>query len=105
MVHYIALFRVGKGKGAEDLEDLIRESRMCFHQIHEATNVRSGRALDPKSEFPFFLSADFESLDKYRMFRDDPRFVRFEKEVLKPGTTSRVEHLYETDPGKDPKYS
>lgn len=105
MVHYIALFRVGKNASDEDLEELIRASRVCFHRIDEARNFRSGRHFDAKAEFPFFLSADFESRDKYAMFRDDPRFLRFETEVLKSRTTSRVEHLYETDPGKDPKYS
>lgn len=105
MVHYIALFRVGKAATDEDLEALIRASRTCFHHIEEAHNVRSGRNIDTKAEFAFFLSADFESRAKYEMFRDDPYFVRFEVDVLKPKTTSRVEHLFETDPGRDPKYS
>ncbi len=105
MVHYIALFRVGKGATDEIFEEMIRASRICFHRIREARNFRSGRSLDPKSEFPFFLAADFESRDKYAMFRDDPHFLRFENEVLKSRTTSRVEHLFETEPGKDPKYS
>ncbi len=105
MVHYIALFRVGKATSDEDLEELIRASRTCFHRVHEARNFRSGRNLDAKGEFAFFLSADFESRDKYAMFREDPHFVRFENETLKSKTTSRVEHLYETEPGRDPKYS
>ncbi len=105
MVHYIALFRVGKGAPDEDLEEMIRASRTCFHKIHEAHNFRSGRSIDPRNEFAFFLSADFESRDKLAMFREDPNYLRFEKETLKPRTTSRVEYLYETEPGKDPKYS
>jgi Stress responsive A/B Barrel Domain len=105
MVHYIALFRVGKGATDEDLEEMIRASRTCFHRVNEAHNFRSGRSIDAKSEFAFFLSADFESRDKLAMFREDPHFLRFENEVLKHHTTSRVEHLFETEPGKDPKYS
>ncbi len=105
MVHFIALFRVGKASAEADLEELIRSSHTCFHRIAEAYNFRSGRNLDPKSEFAFFLSADFENRDRYLMFRDDPFFQRFENEVLKSKTTSRVEHLFETEPGKDPRYS
>jgi hypothetical protein len=105
MVHYIALFRVGKSATEADLEGMIRASRSCCHRVHEAHNFRSGRSIDPKSEFAFFLSADFESRDKLAMFREDPSFLRFETEVLKRHTTSRIEHLYETEPGKDPKYS
>ncbi len=105
MVHYIALFRIGKAVAPEEIEGMIRASRTCFHRIHEAYNFRSGRNLEAKTEFGFFLSADFASREKYLMFREDPNFVRFENEVLKAKTTSRVEHLFETDPGKDPKYS
>lgn len=105
MVHYIALFRVAKGATDEDLEEMIRSSRTCFHRVHEAHNLRSGRNLDGKNEFAFFISADFESREKLAMFREDPGFLRFENEVLKARTTSRVEYLFETDPGKDPKYS
>jgi len=105
MVHFIALFRVVKGVSGNDLEEMIRMSRTCFHRVNEAHNFRSGRNIDPKGEFAFFLSADFENRDKLAMFREDPNVLRFENEVLKVRTESRVEHLFETEPGKDPKYS
>lgn len=105
MVHYIALFRVGKGVKDAELEEMIRTSRTCLHRVNEAHNFRSGRNLDPKDEFAFFISADFESRDKLAMFREDPGYLRFETEMLAVHTTGRVEHLYETEPGKDPKYS
>ncbi len=105
MVHFIALFRTGKGTTDDVLEEMIRASRTCFHRVHEAHNFRSGRSLDPKDEFAFFISADFESREKLAMFREDPAYLRFEAEVLKPRTTGRVEHLFETEPGKNPKYS
>ena len=105
MVHYIALFRVGKSATDDDLEEMIRHSRTCLHRVNEAHNLRSGRNLDAKNEFSFFISADFESRDKLAMFREDPGYLRFENEVLSSKTTSRVEYLFETEPGKDPKYS
>ena len=105
MVHFIVLFRVGKGVSDGDLEEMIRASRTCFHRVNEAHNFRSGRNIEAGSEFAFFLSADFESRDKLAMFREDPSYLRFEDEVLKGRTVSRVEYLYETEPGKDPKYS
>jgi hypothetical protein len=39
------------------------------------------------------------------MFREDPNYRRFESEVINAQTESQVEHLFETEPGKDPKYS
>ena len=105
MVHYIALYRLTKDAGEVELEEMIRLSRTCFNRVNEAHNFRSGRSLDPDDEFGFFISADFESRDKLAMFREDPNYKRFESEVVKTRTQSRVEHLYETEPGKDPKYS
>ncbi len=84
---------------------MIRISRTCFHRVNEAHNFRSGRSIDPKNEFGFFISADFESRDKVSMFQDDPNYMRFETEVVKAHTVEQRDLMYETEPGKDPKYS
>lgn len=105
MVHYIALYRISKGKSEEDLEEMIRVSRSCFRRVNEAHNFRSGRSIEPSNPYGFFISADFESLAKLAMFREDPNYRRFEREVVEPHTDGSEEYLYETDPGKDPKYS
>lgn len=105
MVHYIALYRIRKGTSEEVLEEMIRASRSCFRRINEAHNYRSGRSIDPSNPYGFFLSADFESRDKYEMFREDPHYRRFVAEHLEAHRSGSKEYLYETDPGKDPKYS
>lgn len=105
MVHFIALFRLQKGTSEEEIEEMIRLSRTCFHRVNEAHNFRSGRSIEKENEFEFFISADFESKDKLSMFREDPNYLRFETEVIKAHTSARREFLYETEPGKDPKYS
>lgn len=105
MVHYIALYRIASDKSEEEIEEMIRVSRTCFHRVNEAHNFRSGRSIDPGDEFGFFISADFESRDKLAMFREDPNYKRFELDVIRAHTTGCSEHLYETEPGKDPKYS
>lgn len=105
MVHYIALYRIREDKSDEDLEEMIRVSRTCFHRVNEAHNFRSGRSIDRANPYGFFISADFESCDKLAMFREDPGYLRFETEIVRAHTLGGEEHLYETDPGKDPKYS
>lgn len=105
MVHYIALYRLAENTSEEDLERMIRISRSCFHRVNEAHNFRSGRSVDPKSEFGFFVSADFENREKLGMFREDPNYARFEAEVVEAHTTEMVEHVFETEPGRNPKYS
>lgn len=105
MVHYIALYRIHKDTSEEDLEEMIRVSRSCFRRVNEAHNFRSGRGIESSNPYGFFISADFESRAKLAMFREDPHYRRFEREVLERHTEGGEEYVYETDPGKDPKYS
>jgi hypothetical protein len=105
MVHFIALYRIGKKTSEEDLEEMIRISRTCFHKVNEAHNFRSGRNIEKGEEFSFFISADFESKDKLFMFQEDPNYHRFLAEVVDPFTEEARELIFETEPGKDPKYS
>ena len=105
MVHYIALFQLKKGVTEEEIEEMIRISRSCLHRMNEAHNFRSGRSIKPENEFEFFISADFESTDKLAMFLEDPNYRKFSTLVVEEKTTSQREFLYETEPGKNPKYS
>lgn len=105
MVHYIVLYRIAKHTSEEELEEMIRLSRTCFHQVNEAHNFRSGRSIDPTNEYGFFISADFQSRSKLAMFREDPNYHRFEAEFVDAKTLGSTEYLYETEPGKNPKYS
>ncbi len=106
MVHYIALYKLnGIANNDEVIEEMIRLSRACLHRINEAHNFRSGRSIRDENEFAFFISADFESLAKLKMFQGDPQYRRFEAEVISENTCECRELLYETEPGKNRKYS
>lgn len=105
MIHFIALYQVGKKVSEEDLEEMIRISRTCFHRVNEAHNFRSGRNLDESGEYAFFISADFESRDKLLMFQEDPSYHRFMAEVVEPFTTEGRDFTFETEPGRDPRFS
>ncbi|NNE93497.1 MAG: hypothetical protein HKN23_17765 [Verrucomicrobiales bacterium] len=105
MIHYIAFYTLKDGVTSENIEEMIRMSRSRLLKINEAHNVRSGRTIQEKSEFPFFVSADFESMDKLAIFREDPQNLKFEREVIQPHTKDCKEYLFETEPGKDIKYS
>ena len=105
MVHYIALYKLMPHTTEEIIERMIRESRSCFHRVSEAHNFRSGRNIEPDNPYSFFLSADFENMEKFNMFRDDPGFIKFESKVVRRNTNECREYLYETEPGKDTRYS
>jgi Stress responsive A/B Barrel Domain len=72
MVHYIALYKLKPNTTDDVIEKIIRESRSCFHRVSEAHNFRSGRSIRSDNPFSFFLSADFDNLEKLKMFQDDP---------------------------------
>ncbi len=105
MVHHITHFKLRPEASAENVEEMIRKTRSLLLRIPEALNVRSGKRIDPESPFPFFFAVDFESRAKQRMFRDDPIYLKFQEEVIKPYTTEALALDYEMDPGKDVKYS
>ncbi|MDB4275610.1 hypothetical protein N9Z09_01005 [Akkermansiaceae bacterium] len=48
---------------------------------------------------------EFDSLDKKRIFQDDPNYLKFLKVIVDPNTSKSYSVDYETDPSKDIKYS
>ena len=105
MVHYIALYKLKPNLSDEAIERMIRESRSCIHRIGEAHNFRSGRNIEKRSPFGFFLSADFENLEKLEMFLDDPTYIKYHSQVIKSNTTEARELYFETEPGKNVEFS
>ncbi len=61
-------------------------ARMQLLKIPEVLSIKCGKRIDPETEWPFFLAIDFESMDKFAMFRDDSIYVKFVEEVVKPNT-------------------
>jgi hypothetical protein len=44
-------------------------------------------------------------MDKFDMFREDPIFVKFVEEVIKPNVAETLVLDFEMDPGKDVQFS
>jgi Stress responsive A/B Barrel Domain len=105
MVHHVCLFKLKPEVSAENVEEMIRRTRSLLLRIPEALAVRSGKRIEPEAAWPFFFSVDFETRAKQRMFRDDPVYLKFLEEVIRPYTTESLAVDYEMDPGKDVKYS
>lgn len=105
MIHYVALFKLKPKVSDETLDKMIRASRSQLLRIPEALSVRSGKRIEDKCEWPFFLAIDFENLERMQMFKDDPLSIKFEHDIIAPNTRDRLEMIYEMEPGKDTKYS
>lgn len=105
MVHHIALYKLRAEVTGEKLEHMIRETRMQLLKIPEVLNVRCGKLIDPSGEWPFFVSLDFESMDKRSVYLEDPIRIKYMEEIIRPNTTAGLVLDYEMEPFKDVKYS
>lgn len=105
MIHHIVLFKVNPDIDEEKIEWMMRETRIQLLKIPEVATVRCGKRVDPSNEWPFFLAVEVESLDKLRLYRDDPIHVKYVEEVIKPHTSERLALDYEIEPGRDIRYS
>ncbi len=105
MVHHITLCKLQPEVTLAKLEQLMMTTRMSLLKIPEILSVRCGKNIDPKSEWPFFVALDFESLEKLAMTEDDAIYMKFVADVIKPHTTDRLVLHYEMEPGKSVKYS
>ena len=80
-------------------------TRMQLLKIPEVLNIKCGKKIDPECEWPFFLAADFESMDKLALYLEDPIHIKYVEETIKPNTSAVLKLDYEMEPGKDVKYS
>ena len=105
MVHHIVLYRLKPEVTPARVEEMMMNARMQLLKIPEVLSIKCGKRIDPATEWPFFLAIDFESMDKFAMFREDSIYVKFVEEVVKPNTEDSLTLDFEMDPGKDVRFS
>lgn len=98
MIHHIVLYKLKPEMTAEHVEELVIKARMRLLKISTAMNVRCGRRTDQKNEWPFFFAVDFDSKERMAMFLEDPVYIKFIEEAIKPNTEGSLVLDYETDP-------
>jgi hypothetical protein len=105
MIHHVVYFQLKPEVDASKLEELMRASRSLLLRIPEVLSVRSGRNLDPDSQWRFFMAIEVGSLEKLKVTLDDPFHLKFIEKHIKPNTLAHFAMDFETDPSRDPKYS
>ena len=105
MVHHIVLYRLKHEVTPARVEEMMMNARMQLLKIPEVLSIKCGKRIDPETDWPFFIAIDFESMDKFAMFRDDSIYVKFVEEVIKPNTADSLVLDFEMDPGKDVQFS
>ena len=105
MIHHVELFKLRPEVTPAKLEEMMMNTRMALLKIPEVLAVKCGKKVDPKNPWPFFIALDFESLDKFAVFKGDAILLKFMEEIVKPNTTESMVLAYEMEPGKDVRYS
>jgi hypothetical protein len=98
MIHHIILYKLKPEVPADQLEKIMMQTRMQLLKIPVAMNVRCGRRIDQQNEWPFFVEVEFDSKERMAMFKEDPIYIKFVEETIKPNTASSLVLDYETDP-------
>jgi hypothetical protein len=98
MIHHIVLYRLRPEVTPEQVEDMMMQTRMQLLKIAVAMNVRCGRRTDSGNSWPFFLTVEFDSKERLAMFQEDPVYIKFIEETIKPNTAESLVLDYETDP-------
>ena len=105
MIHHLVLFKVKPEVDEEKIEWMMRETRIQLLKIPEVLNLRCGKRIYDDMEWPFFLAVEIESTEKLALYMTDPNHIKFVETVIKPNITERLALDYETEPGKDIRYS
>ena len=105
MVHHIGLYKLKPGVTPEETEEMMMNARMQLLKIDEALSIKCGKRVDPRMPWPFFIAIDFDSMDKYDIYCEDPIYVKFVEEVIKPNVAETVALDFEMDPGRDVEFS
>ncbi len=105
MIHHVVYFQLRPGVDAVAIEELVRTSRSLLLKIPEVLAVRSGRNVDPASQWQFFFSIEVDSLEKLRVTLDDPFHLKLMETWLKPRISDSFTMDYELDPSRNLKHS
>jgi hypothetical protein len=105
MVHHLVLYKLKPEVTPARVEEMMMNTRMQLLKIPEVLSIKCGKRITNEMPWPFFIAIDFESMDKYEIFREDSIFVKYEAEIIKPNIAEALVLDFEMDPGKDVRFS
>ncbi|MFD2255565.1 Dabb family protein [Luteolibacter algae] len=105
MVHHVVYLELNESVAAATLEEMVRASRTWLLKIPEVLSVRSGRNLDPESQWQFFYAIEVDSREKLKFVIADAFYLKFLQQFIAPNTGNRFSMDFELDPSRELKYS
>src|SRR5438132_12221197 len=105
MVHHIVLYKLKPDVTPARIEEMMMNARMQLLKIPEVLSIKCGKRIDSHMPWPFFIALDFESMDKYAIFREDSIVVKFDAEITKPNISDSIVLDFQMHPRQDVRLS
>lgn len=105
MIHHVIYFQLQENAQEKVLEEMVRASRSWLLKVPEVLSVRSGRNVDPDSQWQFFYAIEVESREKLKFTLENPFFLKFDQTYIQPNIRNSFGMDFELDPSRDLKYS
>ena len=105
MIAYLSLFTLRPHVTAEQLEEMMARTRVQLLRVPEVLAVKTGKRVDPRHQYAWFVYLEVESMDKLAICQDDPHYIKFREEVVRPHVDIHDSTAFEMEPRKDVKYS
>ena len=105
MIAYLSLFQLKPEVTPEKLETIMSQTRVLLLRVPEVLAVKTGKRVNPSDPYPWFVHIEVETMDKLAICQDDPYYIKYREEVLKPNISEQESTAFEMEPRKDVKYS
>ncbi len=105
MIAYLTLYQLKPEVTADELETLMAKTRVQLLRVPEILSVKTGKRVNSGDPWPWFVFIEVESMDKLTIAQDDPNYIKFREEVIKPHISEQEATAFEMEPRKDVKYS
>lgn len=105
MIAHVSLFKLKPEVSEERLEEIMSLTRVYLLRVPEVLVVRTGKRTRKEDKWQWFVFMEIESLDKLAICQDDPHYIKFREEVMRPAVEEECVQSFEMEPRKDVKYS
>jgi hypothetical protein len=105
MIAYLSVFSLQPQVTPERLEELMASTRVQLLRVPEILAVKTGKRVQPEDPFSWFVYFEVESMDKLRICQDDPHYIKFRQDVVKPNIECEQATAFEMEPRKEARYS
>jgi hypothetical protein len=105
MIAYVSFYQLKPEVAPETLEQMMAQTRVLLLRVPEVLSVKTGKRVNPADPYPWFIYLEVESMDKLAICKDDPYYIKFRQEVVRPHVAGETSTSFEMEPRKDVKYS